>query len=213
MPEPWNSYQREQYDRLDALEAEHQVDINDEHFDVLFVDDGPFVYDRDMRYPFAFLSPYHYSRLQFPLAPKFPVPINPGIFTAISSWFDPAENQIKSARQLVMLSYAGQDGDEEVTGIFLTVYYNVKFGLLDYYVLILMMVNALYNLGGFPCLACWWDLFPILSSSLHRYGWKKPAADRRRRSQRSSLEGFAPSALSNPTDAGKCRPWKISRPA
>jgi len=113
------SYQNEQYKRINALQSENKVDKNDEHFDVGLDDDG-LVEDVDLRY--RIYHPSHYSRLQLPQTPTFPVPTQAGMFTAITAYISVVGNPIKLARQLVMLSYDDQGGEEKVTGLFMTVY-------------------------------------------------------------------------------------------
>ena len=116
----WMSYQNEQYERIDALQSENKVDKNDEHFQVGLDDDG-LVEDVDLRY--RIYHPSHYSRLQLPQTPKFPVPTQAGMFTAITAYASVVGNNvIKLARQLVLLSYDDQGYKEKVTGLFMTVY-------------------------------------------------------------------------------------------
>jgi len=117
-------YQSEQYQRIRALESENRVDKNDEHFNIEFANDGLIVDDVDLRY--RIFRPSHYSRLQSPRTPTFPVPIQAGMFTAITAWVSAVDNQIKLARQLVLLSYDDQGDEEKVTGLFITVYYYLQ---------------------------------------------------------------------------------------
>ena len=125
----WSSYRREQNQRIKiTLKSENQVDINDEHFHVSLSENGLVVKGYKMRYD-DLTYPTNYSRPRFPPAPKFPVPIEPGLFTAISAWPD-YDNQISLARQFALLSYDGQDGEEKVTAVFLTVYYILNLVLL-----------------------------------------------------------------------------------
>jgi len=175
-----NAYREEQHQRFDYLESQKKLNANDEHLFIEFVLDD--VSLGVNQYGLRYYPESYYSRLQFPRAPEFPVPIQPGMFTAISAWPvgpDVDNQHIKWSRQLVLLSY---DQDEKkVGGLRITV---LICAILFY---LLTFTDYIYFiLGGFE-LSRRRNKFPGGSQSLlHWFGPNQP---------RSEVEGFSPSTL------------------
>ena len=103
--------------RYSHLKSHNKLEKNDEFFFIEFKNDdaslGP------IGYSYRYTPRSHYSRLKFPQAPKFPVPIQPGMFTAISAWPDASNQHVKWTRELVLLSY--DEGEKKVSGLLITV--------------------------------------------------------------------------------------------